>query len=125
MGKNKSYCCCRKFNKKIQYAVIDKHPNNGANYLRIKQVDYDGHTTYYGKVFIDFSYDAKSIISPNPFLDKLNINNLTPDENTSIQVYNITLDLIKEISPTGKESLFIDLSHLESGVYYVKIINNK
>lgn len=96
----------------------------GANQLAIKRY-------MFGLDFLDFDfktsideneskYNADIIVSPNPFIDKIEIANLEQKYN-QYQVFDIKGALVKEGDLTGHDYLCIDLIDLDFGIYVLKI----
>jgi hypothetical protein len=99
------------------YQYIHFDPSIGANYYRLKQIDYDGRFELSDIRFfrIEETNEAVSIY-PNPTYDFVTINSSKSFETAS--VYNINGQLIKQIEIN--ELTKIDLSELESGVYFIR-----
>ena len=57
------------------YNWIDRSPNNGLNYYRLLQVDFDGVKSYSNILAIEFKSDRDKIqLYPNPVILEVNIN---------------------------------------------------
>lgn len=72
----------------------------------------------------DFSFGNYFSLYPNPVSDVLNINKKEDVEIASIQIYNVMGQLMMVI-PNAKNTTAIDVSHLASGNYFVKINSDK
>jgi Secretion system C-terminal sorting domain len=89
--------------------------------LRLKMINKDGTFTYseIRKLScINASNDIK--ISPNPALHAFQINGMLKGKNT-ITIYNNDGKMISSFNGTNKKD--IDISHLQAGVYVVRILN--
>lgn len=72
----------------------------------------------------DFSFENYFSLYPNPVSDVLNINSKESIEISSIHIYNVMGQLMMVI-PNAKSTTSIDVSHLSSGNYFVKINSDK
>lgn len=110
-------------NERNDYKLEDNHPLIGKNYYRLKSVDFDGYTEYFNVVVADYSGDKLFLISPNPS-EGTTINlllNFSPDENSTIVVYDNLGVMIEFASPVQNHHV-ITFSHpLNSGLYYAKM----
>ncbi|HEX5002749.1 MAG TPA: proprotein convertase P-domain-containing protein [Bacteroidia bacterium] len=111
------------------YHFIDQHPIVGTQYYRLKQVDYDGHFTFYGPVTVDYnrkgSFEITHIFKTTDgivHIKYFNINN----EPLSCFVYNLygqsvyTLEGIS--SAKGENVLDLTLT-LPSGNYIIRLFS--
>lgn len=75
------------------------------------------------------TFESKSILAaPNPTTNYINLNSKIPfDSSTEITIYNIVGQTIKTIheSPSVTESIVVDLSSLEKGLYLLQIKNKQ
>ncbi|MFK7832510.1 MAG: T9SS type A sorting domain-containing protein [Winogradskyella sp.] len=72
----------------------------------------------------DYFQDKNFTISPNPSKDRLNIRLLKSSENTTIEVFDVLGKRVHKSNITQLESS-IDVSRWKTGVYLVKISNEK
>ncbi|KQO21001.1 hypothetical protein ASF10_15600 [Flavobacterium sp. Leaf82] len=72
----------------------------------------------------DFSFGQYFVVYPNPVSDVLNITTKEDIQLSSIQIYNVLGQLIRVI-PNAKNVENIDVSGLNSGNYFIKIISDK
>lgn len=108
------------------YNATDKSPANGANYYRLKQVDFDGNFEYSSIQKVNFRSDAaNNIVFPNPATDKLNIIFADEAANATLQIYSLTGQLLLEYKVSeGAIQQSLDLNKLGKGVYRLNINNN-
>ena len=61
--------------QKNSYTHADDQPLGGRSYYRLRQVDYDGTTEYYGPVAVTFAFGAEAPVRvwPNPANDRLTL----------------------------------------------------
>ncbi|MFO7790225.1 MAG: T9SS type A sorting domain-containing protein [Bacteroidales bacterium] len=111
-----------------KYSWEDTSPAPGINYYRLTQVDFDGTKKVYNIVTIIWKADsAKKIVKcfPNPFVSDLNIDLQDfENEEINIAVYDNSGQQIhlKTIYQPNNEPVYsMNLSNLNSGVYYLKI----
>jgi len=101
------------------YSLVDKQPWAGINYYRLRQVDYDGKTTYSEVHSLDFRKDEISV-HPNPANEIISISN--PHERVQLIVRDLSGKIIvsREIEH-GIETM--DVSALSSGMYFFEFTN--
>jgi hypothetical protein len=106
------------------YQYIDKQPNNGLNYYRIKSVQFNN--TEINSVVRVLNFDAVSSntvnVYPNPFSALLNINS---DETIEqIEVTDLTGKVIFKQVDVNQNSVQLNTAEFDSGIYYL-LINDK
>lgn len=102
----------------INYETVDVNPNMGTNYYRLKQIDYNGTFTHSTVRSAIFNAPIELTVYPNPSNDFVTVNR---SENVTIQLIN---DLGQNISinqEASNESTILDVSNLNSGVYFIRI----
>ena len=108
------------------YLFIDKNPLNGANYYRLRQVDFDGNYEYSKIVLIDTETNIPTIkIVQNPVEDKLLIEtNTITNSDIQFEIFNISGQLMKSINLENTSNrMIIVVEDLSSGMYFIKINN--
>lgn len=109
----------------VEYRFIDKHPNNGVNFYRLKQVKSSGNIFYSNIVALKFENPVITILSinPNPVSTTVNIicnsQEATP---VSVKFYSGGGRIVKEISTRftkGSNTVSEDVSILPTGVYFI------
>ena len=106
------------------YIYIDKIPQKGINYYRLKQIHEDGKTTYSSIVNTHFDKEDTTpfTIFPNPTKDIMWIN--PPDENPmQIQLFNAQGTMV--LAQTINKDSSLDLQHLPNGIYVLFLKNKK
>lgn len=110
-----------------QYEYIDQSLNQNVYVYRIKQVDLNGKISLSSSVSVsipEIDNDRKVISTyPNPIINALNLKGLKPGRHQiefldyqGLHVFSIEIEQSNEVSS-------IDLSHLASGVYFLRISN--
>ncbi len=105
---------------RLNYTATDYNPAKGINYYRLKSLDIDGKFSYSEIRPVYFGNDVVVLIAPNPANDKVNIYLPGNTGIASVQLFNVSGQLIKTIS-TDEESIQIDVSHLSKGTYTIKV----
>ncbi|MEP2024764.1 T9SS type A sorting domain-containing protein, partial [Reichenbachiella sp.] len=106
------------------YEFIDKSPFNGVNYYRIRQLDFDGKSSYSETLRVESPlYEFEVGYYPNPVEKVLTIEANENLENAKIQIISTTGRVVHQQILNGiNSSLFkIDISSLRTGVYHVLI----
>ncbi len=111
------------------YYHIDEMPLAGKSYYRLKQVDFDGTSSYSDiKVIENNNYSDVSIF-PNPVKASFTLEINTPrDENLSIEIFDVAghrLHFENQMVQEGNNQLSFDSQHLAHGIYFMKIYNGK
>jgi len=109
------------------YSLIHANPERGHNYYQLQQVDYDGTSTVSDIIVInnDGNREIVRYIYPNPSsgLFSVQLGDRRIRE-VAIEVLDLPGNMIYTTSSVllkNKSDLSIDLSHLNSGVYFLKI----
>ncbi|MFK7948625.1 MAG: T9SS type A sorting domain-containing protein [Saprospiraceae bacterium] len=113
--------------EKQTYSFMDNLPSIGKNYYRLKQTDFDGTITYSQIVIADIqSILPQFEIAPNPAMTFIKVSGVD-EMNEYITVLDVFGNVIyKNIKYDNidNDTISINISFLESGVYVLKI-NNK
>ena len=108
------------------YNVIDLNPSIGLNYYRLKQIDFDGKSTYSKVVSIAMENKDEIMISPNPFIDYFIINTYFKNDNNTIKLINNEGKVLKSYKMAkGFNKIRINVIDLPKGMYYCKVNNGK
>jgi hypothetical protein len=102
----------------IYYRHVDKSPNSGANYYRIKQIDFDGKYEYSDILRAD-NMKSRISIYPTTTSDYINIV-MDEQQVASLIVFNEVGQTIKEMTTTEMQSR-IDISDLPNGIYFAQV----
>ncbi len=110
---------------------MDEHPTSGHNYYRLQQVDIDGKVNIQNKI-VDLYRDANGnqvSIYPNPVSTILHCELFTSKaDQITINIIDINGRIVKQLkktTSTGYNTVDIDLSNVDNGIYEVQVIQNK
>lgn len=108
----------------LAYSFVDDLPNlTKTNYYRLKQVDFDGKTTYSKVIALSKKNKASTLlVSPNPAHSELRISGIS--DQIRIEIVNQLGQLVKTVA-VFENNQTIDISDLASGVYVLKCVSNK
>jgi hypothetical protein len=110
----------------IQYAFIDQSPSS-KNYYRLKMVDQDGSFEYSDVRMVSMNnsgVESNTTISvyPVPASDYVTVASATGTAIQQLHVYNLIGVLVYSIENSESESIKIDLSAFDNGVYVAETI---
>lgn len=114
--------------KEQTYTVTDKNAFNTASTVqyRLKQVDGDGTINYSSTVNVKAAGLITDVVFQNPINSKLKIQlNLASAQNVSVSLYNLQGSLVSSVKNkmcnASANTIEMDASHLQSGMYILKI----
>jgi len=116
-------------NEPRSYSYLDKTAEQGINYYRLKQVDFNGTYSYSNVVEVDVVSPVTFELAqnyPNPFNPSTIINYSIPEAgNIRLSVYNLVGEevavLVNGFSQAGSFEVTFDASNLSTGVYLYKL----
>jgi len=105
------------------YTSIDRNPNTGDNYYRIKQVDLNGAFTYSDIVLVEMLSRNTMRMYPMPVSNQLTIDYTSSQtEQASIMLVDALGVLVSQTNLTavpGDNSFTIDVTTIPAGSYFV------
>ncbi|MBI1225542.1 MAG: T9SS type A sorting domain-containing protein [Bacteroidetes bacterium] len=107
-----------------QYHFIDKNPNNGDNYYRLKQIDNDGNFEY--SYVETVAFKPMDSINIYPTITKNELNIIMPQNSvnaTEIAIFSIHGLVLFKQKYEDFEKIQIPLSELPNGQYVVQVNN--
>src|SRR5690606_13772882 len=105
-------------NGEIIYQFSDRHPRQGYNYYRLKQLDLDGTFSYspIRRIYFE-SIDTPITVSPNPVSSGRAKIQITGESHPFVSIYNsLGIEVSKGKAIDGE----LNLHQLTSGIYLVK-----
>jgi hypothetical protein len=111
------------------YSYTDITAENGINFYRLKQVDFNGTYSFSNEVEVDVTAPLTFNLEqnyPNPFNPSTNIRYSVPESgNVKLAVYNVVGEevavLVNGYTEAGQFDVSFDASNLPSGVYLYKL----
>jgi len=114
----------------LNYEFVDKLPNEGHNYYRLKQIDRDGKISM-SKNVVDVYFGDETMVTmyPNPATSELNVDiNIVKATNAKMKIMDATGRVVKQIDmnlKAGGNQTKVSLEGLSDGMYMVNISNDK
>ncbi len=101
------------------YTFTDKNPITGANFYRLKQLDWDGIYTYSSVKVTTFTKENRLSIFPNPTTDFIIVKANDTERNQQVKILNQEGKMV--ISTSIKDGK-IDVQSLKNGIYYLQLV---
>lgn len=112
-------------NQELHYNYIDKEPIDGTSYYRLRQTDYDGHSTLSALRTINIGNSGHISVYPNPVTDELNISfSASADMNALVSINSMMGQSLMNNSfqlKEGNNTLHLQLTHLPKGIYILLV----
>jgi hypothetical protein len=108
------------------YHFLDPNPVKGLNFYRLKQVDYDGHSSYSAVVEVNIgSALAAFRLQTNPVASTVTLVNTGQQMVERMQVIDVSGRVIIDQAPNSTNSLLSEnVQQLQSGYYFLRISSN-
>lgn len=108
-------------NEPVSYGFKDDNPLPGLSYYRLKQVDFNGEINYSPVRSVDRREGIEKLeVSPNPSSGLVSVTTGVPA--IEISVWSLMGENVMEYIPVNKQVDYeLDISHLKSGIYYMRI----
>ncbi len=102
----------------FEYEFIHNKPQNGINYYRLEQEDFDGKTEFTSIKNVVFNENSPSWnIYPNPVAEKLYVGGLIDSAEIIFSLYDVTGRVV--MKQRGGNAL--NVSHLPTGLYSIEV----
>lgn len=106
-------------NQSAEYAFLDRNPESGDNYYRLKQIDFNGGFEYSNTILISESNNSRNIeVYPNPATDRIFVTDNNASDNTNYQLMDINGKIVWSIDRPVEQ---ISLQDYQPGIYYLFI----
>lgn len=109
-------------NQKHSYSVKDGQAPAGTVYYRLKQVDFDGRTSYTEVCSVFNPVKQEIRVYPNPVTGSQFEINLNGRTFNSIRVYDVTEKQINAPYKVEVEKIIVNSSGMAAGIYIVELI---
>jgi len=108
---------------KQEYSYTHATPMNGANYYRLKQVDFDGAFEYSHIEVVEIERAGKVIINPSAAIAEITVQLAElSNENNEIGIYDMMgRTVLMSNFDVTLDTKTIDISNLQKGYYVVRI----
>lgn len=111
------------------YQLLDEHPFFGLNYYRLQQVSFDGTISYSKVIAVETPKDPNTYnVFPNPTTGDVTYQCYTDNGGmVSIEVVNALGQVLRTQKyqiGAGVQNLAVDLQHLPTGSYVLRITHN-
>jgi hypothetical protein len=110
-------------NFRIDYSYIDDNPLSRISYYRLKEVDYDGSTSYSDIAVVEIGKQEDILIYPNPAVNRLYIKGEVENPE-HIKIYNLLGQNLTNktiIIEQSKNNFSLNIEDLAKGIYILKI----
>jgi hypothetical protein len=116
----------------LNYSSIDENPYNGISYYRLKQVDFDGTTSYSNITSVEIKKTNETLpvrleLYPNPSNRndvKLSINGITSKNLIQLKLFSSNGSQVfseNSSGSNGSNPILIPTKNLSNGIYYLQI----
>ncbi len=106
-----------------QYTFVDDMPSSGNNYYRLNQIDLNGNNKYSDIINITAETHDQVVIYPNPFQENINIINRNISNLYSVQIFDLSANLLFNVELASTNINEINLSNLNSGTYIMRVFS--
>ena len=116
-------------NSTLNYSFTDHKPFDEISYYRLKQIDFNGTSTFTNTIAIKKSLEEGIVIFPNPTENLIKLNIFSNEANNYEIIINEVSKLVhKQFIAIEKGSQLIDLAIFEKlakGVYFIKVLDQQ
>jgi hypothetical protein len=113
----------------VNYECIDDETEEGLSYYRLKQIDFDGFTSYHKVTSVEIQPGKTNVsFGPNPTKDRIIFKCSKPmDTSLIIYLYDINWNQVKQtekmfLKKNESNSIELNIPELKNGVYFYKAV---
>ena len=103
------------------YSYTHQKPNNGINYYRLKQIDFDGKFSFSNIVTANIANSDDIKIFPNPTNGLVNIINI--GTGSRVELIDMNSRIVSTEIKYVNNSAVLNLEPLSSSIYYIRVIS--
>ena len=104
------------------YRVLDNSPINGNNYYRLKQIDFNGESTYSDIIAVNNKEQTEVFVYPSPSNTNITVALASaPSVSARAIIRNTIGERMFLVTIDGKKQ-GIDISALPNGVYFIEVV---
>jgi hypothetical protein len=105
------------------YTFTDNAPVNGINYYRLKMVNLDNSFNYSGIKIVRTTSVNKISFFPNPAQTVVNVSLVQSENQSTIQLLNISGQLLAEQKGNGGTTVSLNVQQYPRGMYVIRVVN--
>jgi hypothetical protein len=106
------------------YSFTDNAPLSGINYYRLKMVNIDNSYNYSDIKVVRTTAVSKISFFPNPAQSFVNVSLVQSENETSIQLLNISGQILKEQKVSGATTVTFNVEQYARGMYVLRVMNS-
>lgn len=103
----------------VHYSAIDPNPLS-INYYRLKQIDFDGKSQYFGPVAVQLGSSSLWSVYPNPAKDVIHLNIPKTEKVCTVRITNLLGELV-DVNTLNSDLNSFRVDHLLPGFYFIHI----
>ncbi len=109
----------------IEYKYVHNNPALGANFYRLKQIDFDGDFEYSDiiRVWFEQAGDFNFEVFPNPATEHMNVQfGKTIPANSVVEVLSLSgQSMMRQTIGSDRDEINLNVENLSNGIYILKV----